>query len=63
MIWSCLIKRRIYWVKNYYNYCTDGKQSEAQKMIPDLIRLRDDVLIKLNDLQQEILEQKKELRG
>ena len=49
--------------KKLLQLCADGKQSEAQKMIPDLIRLRDDVLIKLNDLQQEILEQKKELRG
>ncbi|MCK5667129.1 MAG: EAL domain-containing protein, partial [Thiotrichaceae bacterium] len=45
--------------KKLLQLCTDGKQSEALKMIPELIKLRDDVLIKLNALQQEILAQKK----
>ncbi|RKZ99159.1 MAG: hypothetical protein DRQ43_00420 [Gammaproteobacteria bacterium] len=45
--------------KKLLQLCSDGKQSEALKMIPELIKLRDDVLIKLNALQQGILEQKK----
>jgi len=45
--------------KKLLQLCSDGKQSEALKMIPELITLRDDVLIKLNALQQEILDQKK----
>ena len=40
-------------------FCTDKKQPEALELIPELIKARDLVLLKLNDLQQEMLEQKK----
>ena len=49
--------------KKLLQLCADGKQSEAIKLIPELKKYRDEVLIKLNDLQQEILEQKKVIRG
>jgi diguanylate cyclase (GGDEF)-like protein len=35
----------------------EGKQKQAIKMIPDIIKARDHVLVKLNRLQQEILAQ------
>ncbi|MCW8930418.1 MAG: EAL domain-containing protein [Gammaproteobacteria bacterium] len=44
--------------KKIIQLCTDGKQPEALELIPKLIKARDLVLLKLNDLQQEILEQK-----
>lgn len=37
---------------------SEGKQLQAMAMIPELTQVRDDVLDKLNNLQQEILEQK-----
>jgi hypothetical protein len=38
--------------------CSDGKATEAQELIPELTKVRDHVLLKLNNLQQEILEHK-----
>lgn len=43
--------------------CIDGKQAEAIELIPELIRTRDSVLDKLNNLQEEILEQRSNLQG
>jgi len=38
--------------------CEEGNQEQALELIPELIKARDLVLLKLNNLQQEILEQK-----
>ncbi len=38
--------------------CADGEHTEALKLIPELIKVRDIVLLKLNNLQQEILDHK-----
>ncbi len=37
--------------------CSDGKQADALELIPELIKARDKVLLKLNSLQQAILDQ------
>lgn len=44
--------------KKLLQLCVDGKQAEAIGMLPELKGLSEEVLIKLNNLQQEILEQK-----
>ncbi|WP_198262878.1 EAL domain-containing protein [sulfur-oxidizing endosymbiont of Gigantopelta aegis] len=43
--------------KHLLQLCHNGKQNKAIEQIPQLITLRDKVIDKLNDLQQEILEQ------